>query len=62
MACGLSHHGSGYSLVVACGFSCPVACGILVPRPGTEPISPAGGFLTPGPSGKALGGFFKSQK
>ena len=34
---------------------CPVACGILVPRPGVEPMSPApaGGFLTTGPLGKS---------
>ena len=29
------------SVVVACGLSCPVACGILVPLPGIEPASPA---------------------
>ena len=34
---------------------CPVACGILVPGPGVEPMSPApaGGFLTTGPPGKS---------
>ena len=26
--------------VVACGLSCPAACGILILRPGTEPVSP----------------------
>ena len=38
----------------ACWFSCPVACGILVPGPGIEPMSPglAGGLLTTGPPGK----------
>ena len=38
-------------LVVARRLSCPAACGILVPRPGIEPTSPAleGGFLTTGP-------------
>ena len=43
------------SVVVACGLSCPAACGILVPRPGIEPASPAleGGFLTTGPPGKS---------
>ena len=43
------------SVVVACGLSCPVACGILVPRPGIEPTSSAlgGGFLTTGPTGKS---------
>ena len=54
----------GFSLVVVCGlqsawvqlFSCPVACGILVPPPGIEPASPAleGRFLTTGPPGKSL--------
>ena len=45
------------SLVVAHGLSCPEACGILVPRPGIEPASPAleGGFLTTGPPGKSPG-------
>ena len=43
------------SVVVACGFSCPTACGILVPQPGIEPKSPAleGEFLTTGPPGKS---------
>ena len=27
--------------VVACGLSCPAAYGILIPRPGTEPVSSA---------------------
>ena len=38
------------SLVVACGFSCPTACEILVPRAGIKPMSLglAGGFLTAG--------------
>ena len=42
-------------MVVAHGFSCPEACGILVPRPGIKPMSPAlaGGFLTTGPPGKS---------
>ena len=42
-------------LVAARGLSCPAACGILVPRPGIEPASPAlaGGFLTTGPPGKS---------
>ena len=36
------------SIVVARGLSCAAACGILVPRPGIEPASPAleGGFFT----------------
>ena len=37
------------------GLSCPVACGILVPRSGIEPVSRAleGGFSTTGPPGKS---------
>ena len=44
------------SVVVAHGLSCPAACGILVPRLGIEPTSPAleGGFFTTGPPGKSL--------
>ena len=44
------------SVVVARGLNCPMACGILVPRPGIKPASPAleGGFLTTGPPGKSL--------
>ena len=44
------------SVVVAHGLSCPVACGILVPRPGIEPVSPAlqDGFLTTEPPGKCI--------
>ena len=36
--------------IAALGFSCPLACGILVPWSGTESASPplAGGFLTTG--------------
>ena len=43
------------SVVVASGLSCSVAYGILVPRPGMEPVSLAveGGFLTTGPRGKS---------
>ena len=51
-------------LVVACGISlavvhrlsCPVACRILVARPGIELASPAlqGEFLTTGPPGESL--------
>ena len=42
-------------VVVVCGFSCPAACGILVPWPGIEPASPAleGGFLTTPLPGKS---------
>ena len=41
--------------IVAHRLSCPKACGILVPIPGTEPTSPAlkGRFLTTGPLGKS---------
>ena len=41
------------SVAAVCGFSCPMACTILVPRPGVEPTSSAlgGGFLTTGPPG-----------
>ena len=44
------------SLVVACRLSCPESCGILVPWPGINPLSPAfeHGFLTTGPPGKSL--------
>ena len=43
------------SVVVAHGLSCLAACGILVPWPGIEPVSPAleGGILTTGPTGKS---------
>ena len=42
------------SVVVAHRPSCLEACGILVPLPGMEPVSPApqGRFLTTGPPGK----------
>ena len=47
------------SVVVGLRLSCPGACGILVPRPGIEPSSPAleGGFFTTGPPGKSLNWF-----
>ena len=43
------------SLVSVCQGSCPMACGILVPQPGIEPVSPAleGRFLTTGLTGKS---------
>ena len=49
MACRLSS-------IVALGLSCPVACGILVPQPRIEHVSPAlkGEFLTTGPPRKFL--------
>ena len=43
------------SVVLAHGLSCPVVCGILLPRSGIEPVSLAlaGGFLTTGSLGKS---------
>ena len=43
----------------SCGFNCPVACGILVPQPGIECVSPAleGRFLTSGPHKRSPQGF-----
>ena len=40
------------SVVTVHGLSCSVACGILLPGPGIEPMSPAlqGRFLTTGPT------------
>ena len=54
-SCGTWALESAGSVVVAHRLSCPVACGILVPRPGIEPTSPAleGGVLTTGPPGKS---------
>ena len=45
------------SLVVEHGLSCTVACRILVPGSGIEPMSPAlqGRFLATGLPGKAFG-------
>ena len=45
----------GLSFLVAHELSCPAACGILVPQPGIEPLSPAlgGRFSTAGPPGKS---------
>ena len=52
-------HGT-WSVVVACGPGCSVACWILVPWPGIEPTFPAlqGEFLTTGPSGKPQSLYF----
>ena len=50
------------SLVVARGPSCSLAHGILVPRPGIEPMSPTlqvDGFFTTGPLRNSLKGFSK---
>ena len=43
------------SVVAACGLSCSLACGILVPQPGIEPTSPIlpSRFLTLGLPGKS---------
>ena len=51
------------SLVVAHRLSCPLACGILVPWPGTEPKTPAlhSKFLTTGPSGMSPGPRFNPK-
>ena len=42
------------SLIVMWGLSCSAACGILVPQPGTKPMSPAlqGGFFSTESPGK----------
>ena len=43
------------SLAVVHGLSCSVACGILAPQPGIEPMSPElqSRFSTTGPPGKS---------
>ena len=48
--------GAQASAAVVQELSFPTACGILVPRPGIEPMYPAlaGGFLMTGPLGKSL--------
>ena len=50
----------GFGSCGACGLSCPVSRGILVPGPGIEPVSPAlaGKFLNTEPPGKSHGIFF----
>ena len=52
------------SPVVAQGLSCSAACGILFPRPGINPPSPAlqGAFLAPEPPGKSLSCALKSDE
>ena len=47
--------GINCSYAVVMQLNCPVACGILLPEPGIEPMSPAleGGVLTTGLSGKS---------
>ena len=56
LSCGVRAPEHVGSVVVARGLSCSVACGILVPRPGIEPTSPAlaGGSLTTASPGKSL--------
>ena len=51
------------SAVAALGLSCPAACRILVPWPGTILMSPVlkGGFLTTEPPGKSLYEVLKSH-
>lgn len=46
-----------FSLVVTHGLSCFEACGVLVPLPGTEPVSPEmkSGLLTAGPEVPKVG-------
>ena len=59
-ACGLlsgcGAQAPGHADSRALRLSCPVACGILVPRPGIEPASPAleGGFLITRAPAKSL--------
>ena len=52
-ACGLCSLWHTGSLIEAHRLTCPTACGILVPRPGIEHVSPAleGGFFTTGHQG-----------
>ena len=56
-ACGLFGLQHTDSLGEALGLSCSVACGILVTRPGIEPMSPAleVRFLATEPPGMSLG-------
>ena len=53
-SCGMGAPEHKSSVAVVCWLRCSVACGILVPQPGTEPMFPAleGRFLTTGPPGK----------
>ena len=52
------------SVVVAHGLRCPLVCGILVPGPRIEPVSPVlvGKFLTTGPPGKSPHSFYSNVK
>ena len=53
-------------LLSRCGTQvyCPVACGILVPGPGIEPVSPAleARFLTTEPPGKSHTAFLLKKR
>ena len=50
--CGTQVLGCAGSVVAVHGLSCPTVCGILVPQPGTEPVSfaLAGRLLTTAPA------------
>ena len=56
--CGVQapRYGTQGSLVAVRGLSSPAACGILIPQPGIEFMSPAleGRFLNTAPPGKSL--------
>ena len=54
-SCGVQDPQCTGSIVAICGFSCSVACGILVSRPGIKSMFPAlrGKFLTIEPPGKS---------
>ena len=51
-------------VVAVCRLSCPVACGILVPQPGIEPMSLASEdrFSTTGPPGMSLSSLFDREE
>ena len=55
-SCGAQALECSGSVVAASGLSCLMACGILIARPGTEPVSHPleGRFLKSGPPGKPL--------
>ena len=58
LASGVAVHGleSTGRAVTVHGLTCPVVCGLVVPGPGVEPLSPtlAGRLLTTGPPEKSL--------
>ena len=53
-----------WMFLVACGLSCPRACGILVSWPGIKPVFPTleGRFLIPGPPRKSWWYTLKEQQ